>query len=351
MRIAFLGSLFEKHVVYGLSRALRRRGHQVFELEQTWSGPSFPQSAQEHQLLHLSLEELFAFKPEVVFCFRLTCLTEEVLKRLRQRKILLVAWFSDDPVLYRNVYCKVVGRVDIVLNCGNSRVMEFYAHEGLANNVNFPFWTDQDFFPYCYPTTEKLWDGVFLGNAHNRFKRNRLRVLSQIPGNLVAFGRSSQEYNHLYHGSLDSPLQIATTISKSRVAFSIPQYFSDYADSEHDFPELATMESFVLPSRVVQYASVGIPVISTRAFELEKFFPEVLICENDAELLDNFDTLRNDADRREEISKKINNRFNREYTSQARADYLIWLIKNHKSITKFTNEQRLLLFRSPDVIG
>lgn len=327
MRIVLFDGIVETHVGSSLERSLIVAGHVVFNTGKIGHGYSFAISKASLRVINDALDMALAFQPDVIFVFRPGSLPFELLNKAKSSGAQLVAWFSDDPVLWDLSYGPVVDSYDLVLHCGTERVLRFYEEQhGRPTGVNFPFWTDTESFPYVFGQNIRESDGLFLGNVHDEVRRQRYFDLGRLTADIRIHGSVGQDYFGISGGYLDSDSEVVDAGSRAGVAINIPQYFRDHQGLDTWFPGLGELGFFQYPSRVIQYAAMGLPIVSVtpNARDLDTF-PEIVCVSDMSELDRSLKHLANDPDL-SELSVRTHKRFLRNYSSDSRVKALDQLL-------------------------
>ncbi|WP_130449944.1 hypothetical protein [Zhihengliuella halotolerans] len=283
MKFMLFDGILETHLASSLERALRARGHDVINTGKLGHGFKFLTDPLQLAPIEAAIDQAIAERPDIVFVFRPASLPFAQLWRLRKSGARIVAWLSDDPVLWKLSYGPVIDHYDLVLHCGNATVLDFYEQQhGRPTGINFPFWTDGVSFPYVYGSKEPESDVMFLGNVHDQVRRDRYFRLSGMDLDLRIHGNVGSDYNNVWGGYLDADAEVADAGARTRLAINIPQYFRDHHGLETWFDGLDKLGFFEYPSRVIQYAAMGIPLISfvPEGSTLDTF-PEIY-CVNDS---------------------------------------------------------------------
>ena len=337
-------SITESHVYLGLEQALKARGHQVNATGPVWQGHKFPSEPEETQRIRGALEDALALRPDVLFNFRASALTPEMLDSVRKSGVTSIVWLPDDPVLYKLCYKDIVDSYDIVLHCGPGAVLDFYAAKGHRPGINFPFWTSQEFFPYCYAPQNAQWDMVFLGNCRGRVRGSRYDVISSLPFNVRIFGRVDDDPYGLHGGYIhdinNDSRELTRAFRNARMGLSIPQIFTGYAGSDYDFPELGGLGFFPLPSRIIQYAASGLPILSLQPESMRDLFPDAVSAPNPERAVDVVRSLLTDGAALTEMSRRTNTHFNKYYSSAARALVLEAILADRDAWARLSSAER-----------
>lgn len=328
-----------------LGRALRGRGHTVLETPPVWTGHNLPQRKQDIETISAALADAIAFKPDLILCFRAATLTPQMLLEARKSGVRTAVWLPDDPVLYAICYSKIVDHYDIVLNCGSTDVLEFYSKKHGLQGVNFPFWTDTVEFPQTRGTSRDAdYDVAFLGSLVGPVRRRRYNVVAGLPGHVRIYGRVDSDPHKLVKGYLHSESEIAGALGKSKIGFNIPQFFRDYAGHKYDFPGLARFRSFEFPSRVIQYASIGLPVLTYGLSRPPDTFPEMLVAVEKAKIYEMCRDALARPDELDDIAARTHQRFLAAFTAARRAQFLEAIVQDFGAIQRLPAHHRARLF-------
>lgn len=370
MRFVIFDGIQETHVGDSLERALISRGHLVYNTGKIGHGFRFPDPADDITHLEIAVSKALDFAPDVIFVMRPASLPFPLLKRIRKSGATLIAWFSDDPVLFDLTYGPVVSSYDLVLHCGGARVLEFYEEKfGYPTGVNFPFWTDHQAFPFSWGKEEPTCDLMFLGNVEGSVRRQRYFELGKMGLDIRVHGRTGIDYLGIQGGYLDNDAQVAASAASARIALNIPQFFENHRGIETWFPELQDLGFFEYPSRVIQYMAMGMPTISVipgrPVFET---YPEMMVVEDVVEA-ESIAKQLIDADELEAISSRTVRRFDANFSAESRVialEYLLqddgwksldareracWFAQFTGSETKFEKSEKLALGREVKAQG
>lgn len=331
MRVCLLDTILERHVADSLARALVARGHDVLAPGKIWKGFHFPSEAGDLARINSHLDQIIDWQPDCVLVMRAATLTPDMIARLRRAGIVTCVWLPDDPVLYDICYRHVIDHHDIVLHCGGTDLLRFYRARGHGAGVNFPFWTDHAAFAPCYAPDAADLDMVFLGNCAGPVRRNRYGTIAALPGRTRIFGKVEQDPKAIHARYINDPDNhtgaISRALGQARLALNIPQYFRDYQGLPYDFPDLAGLGCFQIPSRVIQYAASGLPVLSIGPDQdLATVFPEVAVARSRDEAIAQAKTLLADPDALRARAQDTLARFRRDYSAEARAKLLEHLL-------------------------
>ncbi|MCC9193849.1 glycosyltransferase [Arthrobacter sp. zg-Y916] len=319
MRFGIYDGIVETHVASSLERAMQAAGHNVYNTGKIGHGFKFASSKKEIHKLSVHLDELLAWEPDVIFVFRPASLPYDLLRRAKSSGAKLVVWLSDDPVLWDLSYGPVLDEYDVVLHCGTERVLRFYEEQfGRPTGVNIPFWTDQISFPYVFGREYRETDALFLGNVHDTVRRNRYFDLGSLRSSVRIHGSVATDYFNLWGGFLDSDQEVVQAGARSAVAINIPQFFKDHYGLETWFPGLDRLGFFQYPSRVIQYAAMGLPIISLVPTPQDlQSFPEIITVNSMGELDEAIQYVAHAPDLAD-LSVRTHQRFLDNYSAAAR---------------------------------
>ena len=148
MRVVLFDAILESHVTESLARAFRAAGHEVLSTGRLHHGHRFRTDDALARTLEPHLAAVRDFRPDWVIVFRPATAPWPVLRLLRGTGAQLAVWLSDDPVLFEHSYGPVIDLYDLVMHCGDARVLRFHEERaGRPTGVNIPFWTDHTAFP------------------------------------------------------------------------------------------------------------------------------------------------------------------------------------------------------------
>lgn len=339
MRVALFDAIREQHVCRSLERAIANLGHEAYWTGPVWTSHRRPTSRLDREAIDEALDEALAFEPDALLCFRPSSLDEGQLERLRGAGIRTLVWLADDPVLYDVGYRQIVDLYDVVLHGGPEQVLEFYERRhGRPTGVYFPFWAGEEVFPDVYDPDGDV-DLVFLGNMDSRNRAGRYELLSSLPLRVEVFGTAERDPEGIVSGYLRGPEEISAALGRARLGFTMSQRFSDYEGHEYDFPELSGLGTFDVPSRIVQYAASGLPVVALSDGPLESF-PEAVWAPDRDGVAESAQALLADHDQRRLLSQRVRARFERSFSAAARARSLIELLESGDGWREWTLERR-----------
>lgn len=321
MRIAFFDGLLESHVPESLERAFIARGHTVHNTGKIGHGYFFESRPTHLAGIEQAIDDVLSFVPDLVLVFRPASLPPAQLSRLKKSKALVAVWLSDDPVLWDLSYRPVVDLYDVVLNCGSERVLSFYdEHFGRPVGMNMPFWTDNVAFPYVYGKNEPESTAMFLGNVQDEVRRRRYYALGDLATDVRIHGNTGIDFNNLAAGYLDSDSEVVSAASRALLAVNIPQFFSDHRGLATWFDGLGDLGTFQYPSRVIQYAAMGLPIVSvTPTPDDYDTFPEMTLVPNYSDIDQAIDSLLGDNERLQQLSRDTYSRFAKHFSAKSRA--------------------------------
>lgn len=352
MKIVLFDDILETHVRKSLSDALIARGHDVIMTRPLWKGHRFPESASDLETIRNGLSEAMAQDPDLILNFRASTLTPEMVRDARTRGIKTAVWLPDDPVLYEVCYRHVVDRYDLVLGCGNAAVLDLYARNHGIRSVNFPFWTGADTFVRpATPIQDRPDDFAFLGNLKGQVRSERYRTLEGLPGRVSIYGRLDHDPSDLGRGYLQTEAEIAQALGRAKFGINIPQFFHSYRGLAYDFPELPRLGAFQFPSRVIQYAACGLPVVTLGQHRAPASFPEMICGRDVAAIGDQLDRLMSDPDMLQDLSTAVFDRFASSFSANSRAAFLERLMEAPDDILQGDLHTRENAFAGPDAIA
>ncbi|GAA1709188.1 glycosyltransferase family 4 protein [Propioniferax innocua] len=353
MKVTLFDGIQEMHVVHSLASALRARGHDVQVTGKLTGGFTYIESTEDQLTVSLAITSVAEFEPDLILVFRPAALPPQLIQLLRGRipnDCLVLAWFSDDPVLWKLSYAPTLDFYDFVLHCGSERILKFYeSNHGRPTGLNFPFWTGQDQFARVYGSKEPETDAVFLGNVGNSVRRERYFLLSSLGVNLRVHGDVPDDHFHLSGGLLDSHRELEEMAATSRIAINIPQRFSDHANRPTWFEGLDALGTFELPSRVIQCAAMGLPVVSLETIPPSHRhpFPEVTRVPDPDALQRTIKAILNDTDLRA-LSEAVHSRFRSTFSASARALMLEHLAQDPETWRQLSAEERTTFYEQFD---
>ncbi|MCI7551501.1 MAG: glycosyltransferase [Arcanobacterium sp.] len=342
MRIAFFDGILESHVASSLQRSFERLGHSVLNTGKFGSGFEFRVERRFAAELRQIIETIEDFRPDWIIVFRPGSAPHQVLRALRGTGAHLATWFSDDPVLFNLSYGPVVDEYDIVMHCGRSPVLRFYESVfGRPTGVNIPFWTDHTAFPFVYGTNQPETTAMFLGNVHDRVRRARYFDLAKMTNSVRVHGAVATDYFNLSGGYLDTDEEVVDAGSRARIALNIPQFFKNHRGLSTWFPGLDELGFFEYPSRVIQYAAMGLPIVSIiPGFKQSRSFPEIIFSDSIADADAVISRLVRD-EALDELSHATRERFDSSFSADSRALAMIDLFTRDSWSTLDADEREI----------
>ena len=349
MRFVLFDTINERHLAASLERALRRRGHEVLATGRIWKGQTFPNAAEHHDHVAPRVRQVLEWGPDALMCFRAAALRPRSIQVLRTAGVRTQLWLPDDPVLYRRLYRHLIDAYDDVLHCGSTRVLGFYEHKHGPTGVNFPFWTDDEAHPFVHDPDAADVDLVFLGHIVGPVRAWRYSVLAGLPFSVRQHGALEADPAGISGGRV-RPEEVPQALARARAAINIPQRYSDYRGEPEDFPELAALGSFEAPSKLVQYAACGLPVLSLEADGEGDALPEMRIARDPAELAALAGELLADRAALRRVGRATRARFERWYSADRRAAFLERLVAEPGFWTDRSLNERATLWRGDDAV-
>lgn len=345
MKITLFDRINEGHVCRALEEALRRDGHEVVATGPLGAGHRLAQRPECRQAIDNALEQVMSSGRDLLLNFRASSLGADQVDRLRACDIMTAVWLPDDVLLYEMTYRHVVDRYDIVLHCGSGRSLQFYDDRGHRPGVNFPFWVDPARWPYRYAPEDASHDLVFIGSlcgaAGMKTRYERLRGLS---GHLGIYGKCDGDPLGMCRGELVGVDALAAVLPCYRLGLNLPQRFADYAGSDYDFPGLAELGSFDLPSRIPQYAAVGLPVV-TLSDEATRHFPALLTAADADGIRIKLGELARDRQALNSASLEGRRLVERHFSADARARFLLALARGEVQPAQLSASDREFAYR------
>jgi hypothetical protein len=253
----------------------------------------------------------------------------------------------DDPVLYGLCYGQIVDAYDLALHCAGSRVLDFYRYRGHRVGVNFPFWLDPAVWPLRYRPEACDAGPVFYGNLQGPAKRGRYEALCAVADDLSIYGRSTDDPRGVSRGQLHGPAEAVAALPRHRLGLNMPQRFADYAGTAYDFAGLAMLGNFFLPSRVLQYAALGLPTLTLHhgAVAETAHYPPGLHARDPGQARDIAARVRADADYLSSVSRAARAEVERFHDGDARARLLVALFANRIVPERLTPHEQEFIYR------
>lgn len=348
MRIALFDAINERHVGESLERALLARGHDVHATGPVWHGSRFPGPDEQRERIGPAVRAMLEWEPEAMLCLRAFALRPRLVERIRAAGVTTLVWFADDPVLYKVGYRHVVESYDVVLHCGPAAVLDFYERRHGATGVNFPFWTDTTAFPYAHEPAAADVDAIFLGSTVGQVRARRYGLLASLPAEVRVQGQVETDPAGIARPFLRDHGEVVAALARARVGISLAQRFADYRGHEYDYPGLAALGSFELPSRVIQYAATGLPVVSLDPAGASDALPEMVVAHDRDDLAARLEQLLADPDGLRELGLRTRARFERRLSAERRAEVLEALLRDPDGWRALSIAERATLWRGDD---
>lgn len=333
MRIHFIDTILEAHVPDSLVESLRGLGHTVATTGRIWQGAEFPEADEDLDRLESVIDGVIAWRPDVVFVMRACALVPSEIRRLRSHGITTVVWYSDDPVFFAKQGAPLAGLYDITLHTATERILAKYEDELGVRGFGMQFWTSPEAFPRLYDPRRCDFDLLFIGNTHTKVRQWRYEWIAGLPLERAMYGQTQGDPADIVQGVVDGDAELARACARGRFGLSVGQRFEDYHGTAFDFEGLADLGEFPLPSRIVQFAAVGVPVVHLVKFEearrdLEVLFPPVRVVSTDEELVAAVRSYGADPESLERLADDTHTWFLERYTADARALFLHELLCN-----------------------
>lgn len=322
MKIALFDRILETHVVDALADALAALGHGVLATGAVAGGHHPPATPAEVDAVDAAVAAVRAAGCDALLNFRASALLPRHLRELREAGIATAVWLPDDPVLYGVAYRAVVDGYDHVLHCGPGAILRFYDARGHRPGITFPFWLDPARWTADWDAGRAGPGLLFLGNLHGPAKRDRYARLAPAAGRLVVYGKCGDDPAGIHRGELHGVDAIRSVLPLFAAGLNIPQRFRDYAGTAYDFPGLAELGTFDLPSRVLQYAAAGLPVVTLGEAAASPHFPETLAAADIGAAVRAVDALRAEPGLAAALSARARADVVRHFSARARAGCL-----------------------------
>ncbi|MBM0439323.1 hypothetical protein [Aeromonas hydrophila] len=348
MKIVLFDTILERHLCESLHRAFTELGHEVIYTDLILHGHSMISDPKHIEVMEAAIEKFIDNSVDLVISFRPMNLNKALLTKIKKHAAIAI-WLSDDPVLYKTCYGEVVDEYDIILHCGSERVLSFYKDKGHKAGVNFPFWTDNVALPNVYAPEYSTTDGIFLGNMHGAVRHKRYKEIAGLDCNIKIFGLLDSDFNGMHGGNIRDGYinihKISEQLQLAKFGISIPQYFESYIGlDEYYFDGLETLGYFQFPSRVIQYAASGLPIVALGEDDMKEVFPEIEIKKKIDDLKPYINNLVNDFDFAMEASRAITARFKKDYSAKSRALFLLDIMKRPNVILNESPYSRATAF-------
>lgn len=347
MKFILFDSILERHLAESLKRSLEYLGYQAIFTDLILHGHSMISSQKDIDFMWQKVREICSEPADMFISFRPMNLLPEMVEYIG-KNMKTAIWLSDDPVLYKTCYGKVVDSYDVLLHCGYSDVMKFYERNGHPKGFNFPFWTDHISFPVVYNPLKAEYEIAFLGNMNGQVRRKRYMELASLPYTKKVFGLLDSDPLGMHGGFIREAYlhtqRVSEVLSKAKIGISIPQFFLEYNGLDYDYPELAGLGYFQFPSRVIQYAASGLPIAAVGDNRMKEAFSEIFVGSSIDSLQSYIDKIANDYDFAMSESDKILQRFQKNYSALSRAMMLVDLCENLPRLQKLSTKKRSMQF-------
>ncbi|UNM97469.1 hypothetical protein MMG00_06405 [Ignatzschineria rhizosphaerae] len=347
MKVIIFDSILERHLGESLKRALEFLGHEVIFTDLILHGHSMVSSQKDIDFMWTEIKKVCEAGGDLFISFRPMNLLPEMVDYVSS-KMLTAIWLSDDPVLYKTCYSLVVNSYDIVLHCGYSDVMQFYENQGHPRGFNFPFWTDHISFPNVYQPKLADYDIIFLGNMNGQVRRKRYMELASLPFEKKIFGLLDSDPLGMHGGFIREgylhTYKVSEVLSKAKIGVSIPQFFKEYDGLDYNFEELANLGYFQFPSRVIQYASSGLPIAAVGDYRMKEAFPEIYVASDIKSLQGYIKNICEDYDYAVSESYNIYSRFQKSFSAISRGLFLLDIVQNLKKLQSQSVNSRAKMF-------
>lgn len=343
MRFAVVDDILEAHVVASLLRAMVARGHQVHHTGKVWHGSLPPTEQPDLDRVEAAVQGALDFRPDAVLVMRAAALSPQQVRRFRSRGVVTSVWFSDDPVLFKVSTREAAPLYDVTLHTCGADVLGLYEPLGV-HGLTFPFFTDAQAFPPIglQPDRDTSLGAIFLGHTYTEVKRWRYDWLKGSGADVTLVGRSAPDQEGLRERLASGDDEVAGILARARYAITMSQRFRDYAGTWWDYPSLASLGVFDIPSRVIQFAASALPVIAKVDDETAPF-PAVTV-DDAASLGRVLARLDGDDDERVRLAHALHDWFLRRHTASRRAVFLEQVLQNPGAARAYPREARAELF-------
>lgn len=349
MRIHFIDTILESHVPDSLIESLRELGHTVETTGRIWHGSEFPKTSEDRARLRSVVDDVIRWRPDAVFVMRACALLPREVDRLRRRGITTVVWYSDDPVFFRKQGEPLAGHYDITLHTATERILAKYEEELGERGLGMQFWTSQSAFPRLYDAARCDFDVLFIGNTHTPVRQWRYDWIAGLPLERAMYGLTNGDPAGIVEGVLDDDAELARACARGRFGLSVGQRFEDYEGTAFDFEGLAELGEFPLPSRIVQLAAVGVPIVHLVKFDearrdLEVMFPAVQVVGSDDELVSEVRSYLEDPASLSRLAEQTHAWFTQHYSAASRARFVHELLMHPGKFEGLSVRERAFAF-------
>lgn len=150
-------------------------------------------------------------------------------------------------------------------------------------------------------------------------RRNRYFNLTSLSTNLRIHGNTGIDFRNVSGGYLDSDREVVQAAARAKLAINIPQYFSDHSGLPTWFAGLDALGTFQYPSRVIQYAAMGLPIVSVTPDRSDyDTFPELQTVSSVDKIDEMVEGLLSSESRLSELSTETHNRFRSHFSAHSR---------------------------------
>lgn len=310
---------------------MRARGHEVHATGKVWKGYELPRGDDDRAKMDRVVDRIVDWRADVVFVVRSAALLPEQVDRLRASGIFTAVWFADDPLLYRVHSAEVAPHYDVCLHTATEPTLRMYEEGVGVRGLAFPFWTDDKAFPRQFAPERCDLDVVFIGNTHNAHKQWRYDWIADLPLSRAIYGRVAADPAGIHAGVAKDDAALAAATARGRLGLNISQRFADHRGNTFDYPGLAELGEFSLPSRIMQLAAVGVPPVSfvgsqRAAADTKHLFPPAHVVTSADELVTLAERYRDDHRALAESSDEAHAWYQRHYTAAARVRFLEALV-------------------------
>jgi polysaccharide pyruvyl transferase CsaB len=341
------GDILESHVVDSFTNELQKRDQTIHKLPSLTRNHTLIPLEQEQAVWERMKEFLNHHHVDVLFNFRAAELTPNILMYLKQQKIQTMVWFPDDPLLYEICYKHVASYYDLTLHCGDQDVLEFYENALNVKGISFPFWTSSEFFPNVYDNRFASVELGFLGNCHGFARKDRYSLLASLPFKTVIYGKlpkTQDDFAKIHGGYIEDMNKIPSFLASFQIGLNLAQSFKNLEDSPFYYKELEAFKEFFIPSRVIQYAACGIPIINKSSINYS-FMPSIINVNTREELIETGTILLNDQTMLNQLSTNIHDEFQTLFDVENRVELLLQIIEQKVSVYKLSSKERANLWK------
>lgn len=345
MRIVLHDVLLERQLMDWLGQALQRRGHEVLVTGAVHHPQRPPRDREERAGVARAARATLQFEPDAVLAFRPFSLPLDVLDELARRGAHRMLFLGDDPVLYAVSSRDALEHYDTMLHAGFEPVLRFYEERHGPTGVTMPFWAEPTALPrgWIGPEHAEV-DLVFLGSVCGPVRADRWELIDRLGVEVRVHGKLPPDDRGRNGGWLDSAAATARALPLARAGLNLPQIFSAYAGNKRDFPGLAELGHFWMPSRAIQYAAVGLPIVTVAPAGCLQTFPGAAAIDDGPHVGTRVRELLADHDQLVAMAERSHEAFLHAYTAAARAALVEQLVADPGGWRDLTLEARATLF-------